>query len=255
MGPTVLWDHRDEITASATTRTVEDSIAEAVLKLTSRVDVDHICDAVRLGVERVFAPRMIWIALHDEAADMLQVRSWRGRGAEMLRNAKVTGAGASSISAVRPPAGYDISHGGEERDRTGVFRRILIALGIGLLLMCLVHVVQFESFLDPLPVVLSLPLSIIGAMLALLITGSTLNIMSMIGLILLMGIVAKNAILLIDFVKAAERHGVCRRTAIIEAGRARLRPILMTTFAVLAGMLPGALGMGEGADFRAPLGR
>jgi hydrophobic/amphiphilic exporter-1 (mainly G- bacteria), HAE1 family len=77
----------------------------------------------------------------------------------------------------------------------------------------------------------------------------------MIGLILLMGIVAKNAILLIDFVKAAERNGVDRRTAIIEAGRVRLRPILMTTFALLAGMLPVALGMGEGADFRAPLGR
>jgi HAE1 family hydrophobic/amphiphilic exporter-1 len=158
-------------------------------------------------------------------------------------------------AAVRLPAGYDISHGGEERDRTGVFRRILIALGIGLLLMYLVHVVQFGSFLDPVPVVLSLPLSIVGAMLALLVTGSTLNIMSMIGLILLMGIVAKNAILLIDFVKTAERNGACRRTAIIEAGRVRLRPILMTTFAVLAGMLPVALGMGEGADFRAPLGR
>ena len=158
-------------------------------------------------------------------------------------------------AAVRLPAGYDISHGGEERDRTGVFRRILVALGLGLLLMYLVHVVQFGSFLDPVPVVLSLPLSIVGAMLALLVTGSTLNIMSMIGVILLMGIVAKNAILLIDFVKTAERNGVCRRSAIIEAGRVRLRPILMTTFAVLAGMLPVALGMGEGADFRAPLGR
>jgi HAE1 family hydrophobic/amphiphilic exporter-1 len=157
--------------------------------------------------------------------------------------------------AMRLPAGYDISHGGEERDRTGVFRRILIALGVGLLLMYFVHVVQFGSFVDPVPVILSLPLSLVGAMLALLLTGSTLNIMSMIGLILLMGIVAKNAILLIDFVKAAESNGVDRRTAIIEAGRVRLRPILMTTFALLAGMLPVALGMGEGADFRAPLGR
>jgi HAE1 family hydrophobic/amphiphilic exporter-1 len=156
---------------------------------------------------------------------------------------------------VRLPAGYGISHGGDERDRTGVFRRILIALGVGLLLMYFVHVVQFGSFVDPVPVILSLPLSLVGAMLALLVTGSTLNIMSMIGLILLMGIVAKNAILLIDFVKAAEGNGVCRRSAIIEAGRVRLRPILMTTFALLAGMLPVALGMGEGADFRAPLGR
>jgi HAE1 family hydrophobic/amphiphilic exporter-1 len=159
------------------------------------------------------------------------------------------------VESVALPRGYELSHGGERQDQRGVFRRILIALGIGLALMYLVHVVQFESFLDPLPVILSLPTSLVGAMLALALTGSTLNIMSMIGLILLMGIVAKNAILLIDFAKAAERNGADRRTAIVEAGRARLRPILMTTFALVAGMVPVALGIGEGADFRAPLGR
>jgi HAE1 family hydrophobic/amphiphilic exporter-1 len=89
----------------------------------------------------------------------------------------------------------------------------------------------------------------------LLLTGDTLNIMSLIGVILLMGIVAKNAILLIDFAKWSEEKGMRRREAIIEAGRARLRPILMTTFALIAGMVPVALGVGEGADFRAPLGR
>jgi HAE1 family hydrophobic/amphiphilic exporter-1 len=92
-------------------------------------------------------------------------------------------------------------------------------------------------------------------MLALWMTGSTLNIMSMIGVILLMGIVAKNAILLIDFAKAAEEKGMARKAAIVEAGRVRLRPILMTTFALIAGMIPVAIGSGEGADFRAPLGR
>jgi HAE1 family hydrophobic/amphiphilic exporter-1 len=91
--------------------------------------------------------------------------------------------------------------------------------------------------------------------LALLITGDTLNIMSMIGVILLMGIVAKNAILLIDFAKWGQEQGMTRREAIIEAGRVRLRPILMTTMALIAGMMPVALGIGEGADFRAPLGR
>jgi HAE1 family hydrophobic/amphiphilic exporter-1 len=123
------------------------------------------------------------------------------------------------------------------------------------MLMYLVLVVQFGSFLDPLAILLSLPLSLIGVMLALLVTGSTLNIMSMIGVILLMGIVAKNAILLIDFAKWSEETGIDRREALIEAGRVRLRPILMTTFALIAGMVPVALGVGEGADFRAPLGR
>jgi len=96
---------------------------------------------------------------------------------------------------------------------------------------------------------------LIGVVLILMATGDTLNIMSMIGVILLMGIVAKNAILLIDFAKMAEAQGMPRHEALIEAGRQRLRPILMTTFALTAGMVPVALGIGEGADFRAPLGR
>jgi len=121
--------------------------------------------------------------------------------------------------------------------------------------MYFVLVVQFGSFVDPLAILASLPLSLIGVMLALFFTASTINIMSMIGVILLMGIVAKNAILLIDFAKWAEESGMSRRDAIIDAGRVRLRPILMTTFALIAGMIPIAIGAGEGADFRAPLGR
>jgi len=116
-------------------------------------------------------------------------------------------------------------------------------------------VMQFGSFLDPLAILISLPLSLIGVVLALLMTGDTLNIMSLIGVMLLMGIVAKNAILLIDFAKWAREKGMSRRDALIEAGRIRLRPIIMTTLALIAGMLPVAIGHGEGADFRAPLGR
>lgn len=162
--------------------------------------------------------------------------------------------GARAASLALPP-GYRITQGGETEDSQEVFTRILVALGVALALMYFVLVVQFGSFLDPFAILLSLPLSLIGVMLALLVTGSTLNIMSMIGVILLMGIVAKNAILLIDFAKWSEEQGVERREAIIEAGRVRLRPILMTTFALIAGMIPVAIGTGEGADFRAPLGR
>jgi hydrophobe/amphiphile efflux-1 (HAE1) family protein len=161
---------------------------------------------------------------------------------------------ARLASLVLPP-GYRVSQGGETEDQQEVFGQIFAALGIAILLMYFVLVVQFGSFLDPLAIMLSLPLSLIGVMLALLVTGSTLNIMSMIGVILLMGIVAKNAILLIDFAKWSHESGVPRQQAIIEAGRVRLRPILMTTFALVAGMLPIASGAGEGADFRAPLGQ
>jgi HAE1 family hydrophobic/amphiphilic exporter-1 len=159
------------------------------------------------------------------------------------------------LAGVSLPPGYTIRQGGETEDQQEVFGRITAALAIAVLLMYLVLVIQFGSFLDPLAILISLPLSLIGVMLALLVTGSTLNLMSMIGVILLMGIVAKNAILLIDFAKWAEEAGTPRREALIEAGRVRLRPILMTTFALIAGMIPVAIGAGEGADFRAPLGR
>ncbi len=152
------------------------------------------------------------------------------------------------------PAGYRFSSGGEVRDQEKVFSKMLAAMGIAVMLMYLVLVVQFGSFLEPLAIMMSLPLSLIGVVLALLITGHTLNIMSMIGVLMLMGIVAKNAILLIDFAKWGQESGKDRRTALIEAGRVRLRPILMTTIALIAGMIPVALGRGEGADFRAPLG-
>jgi HAE1 family hydrophobic/amphiphilic exporter-1 len=159
------------------------------------------------------------------------------------------------VKKLRLPPGVILSQGGDVKNQTEVFTKIFAALGLAVLLMYLILVVQFGSFLDPLAILLSLPLSLIGVLLALAITGNTINIMSLIGVILLMGIVAKNAILLIDFAKWNHEKGMPLRDALIEAGRVRLRPILMTTVALIAGMIPVAIGAGEGADFRAPLGR
>src|SRR5688572_2753992 len=152
------------------------------------------------------------------------------------------------------PPGYGLRQGGETEEQVEIFSQMFVAIGVAIMLMYFVLVVQFGSFLEPLSIMLSLPLSLIGVMLALVITGESLNIMSMIGIILLVGIVAKNAILLIDFAKWSEEKGMERREALIQAGRVRLRPILMTTFALVAGMVPVAMGGGEGGDFRAPLG-
>ncbi|QJR37563.1 efflux RND transporter permease subunit [Gemmatimonas groenlandica] len=153
------------------------------------------------------------------------------------------------------PPGVTISQGGQVQQQGEVFTNVFIALGVAVALMYLILVVQFGSFLDPIAILISLPLSLIGVMGGLAITGNTINIMSLIGVILLCGIVAKNAILLIDFAKwAREKNGMPLREALIEAGAIRLRPILMTTFALIAGMIPVALGRGEGAQFRAPLG-
>jgi HAE1 family hydrophobic/amphiphilic exporter-1 len=168
---------------------------------------------------------------------------------------EVNGDITTALEDYTPPPGVRFSTGGEVEQQQEVFGRVLAALGLAVLLMYLILVMQFGSFLEPIAILMSLPLSLIGVVLALLITGDTLNIMSMIGVILLMGIVAKNAILLIDFAKWGQEQGMERRAAIIEAGRVRLRPIMMTTMALIAGMIPVALGTGEGADFRSPLGR
>jgi hydrophobic/amphiphilic exporter-1 (mainly G- bacteria), HAE1 family len=159
------------------------------------------------------------------------------------------------LADVGLPPGYTWSPGGFAQQQNEFFFNIFAALGFALLLMYLILVVQFGSFIDPIAIMMSLPLSLIGVVLAMLITNTTLNVMSLIGVMLLMGIVAKNAILLIDFAKWGRERGMSRREALIEAGRIRLRPILMTSFALIAGMSPVALGLGEGADFRAPMGR
>ncbi|HTR77106.1 MAG TPA: efflux RND transporter permease subunit [Gemmatimonadaceae bacterium] len=162
---------------------------------------------------------------------------------------------AEHLKKVQLPPGVRLTYGGDTQSQNEIFGQIFFALGVAILLMYLILVVQFGSFIDPLAILISLPLSLIGVMVGLAVTQYTINIMSLIGVILLMGIVAKNAILLIDFAKwAREDRGLPLREALIEAGAIRLRPILMTTFALIAGMLPVALGHGEGAQFRAPLG-
>jgi HAE1 family hydrophobic/amphiphilic exporter-1 len=161
----------------------------------------------------------------------------------------------NAVKKITLPPGVRFGLGADAQAQNEVFGQIGTALVIAVGLMYLILVVQFGSFLDPLAILMSLPLSLIGVLLALAITKNTINIMSLIGVILLMGIVAKNAILLIDFAKwAREKEGMPLREALIEAGAIRLRPILMTTFALIAGMVPVALGRGEGAQFRAPLG-
>ena len=155
--------------------------------------------------------------------------------------------------AIDFPPGYGIELAGASRDQQQVFGAMLTALIYGVALMYLILVVQFGSFTAPLPVMLSLPLSLIGVVLALLATGGTLNLMSLIGVIMLMGLVAKNAILLLDATRVQERAGVAREEALMIAGRKRLRPILMTTFALVAGMMPVAIGVGEGAEFYRPM--
>jgi HAE1 family hydrophobic/amphiphilic exporter-1 len=128
-----------------------------------------------------------------------------------------------------------------------------IALFLAIVLVYMILAAQFDSFLQPLTIMLSLPLSVIGAFGALYFTRMTLNIFSMIGIIMLMGLVTKNAILLVDFTNQVREEGKSVHDALVQAGMVRLRPILMTTAAMIFGMMPVALALSEGGQTRAPM--
>jgi HAE1 family hydrophobic/amphiphilic exporter-1 len=151
--------------------------------------------------------------------------------------------------------GYTIRFTGDFELMMESFGYALNALLLGVILIYSVLASQFRSFLQPLAIMLSLPLSLLGVAAMLYAVGDTLNMMSIIGIILLMGLVTKNAILLVDFTNVQRRDGKPRTEAIIEAARTRLRPVLMTTLAMIFGMLPLAFEWGAGAEFRAPMAR
>ena len=159
------------------------------------------------------------------------------------------------VKAMQLPPGYrfDVSGGQQEMNETSAAAAAALLLAVVFIYFVLAS--QFGSFLQPIAIMVSLPLSLIGVLLALLFTGTTLNIFSIIGFIMLMGLVTKNAILLVDFTNQAIRAGRSVREAILEAGQVRLRPILMTTLAMIFGMLPMAIGAGAGGELLAPMGR
>ncbi|EEF26395.1 conserved hypothetical protein [Ricinus communis] len=166
---------------------------------------------------------------------------------------EVTSDAMKLVKDIDFPPGYGLALGGAGKDMQEVFGAMAIALVAGVGLMYLILVMQFGSFTAPIAVMLSLPLSLIGVVLGLLATNSTINLMSLIGVIMLMGLVAKNAILLLDAARKRQEEGFSREDALMYAGRMRLRPILMTTFALIAGMFPVALGLGEGGEFYRPM--
>ncbi|HPU50511.1 MAG TPA: efflux RND transporter permease subunit [Burkholderiaceae bacterium] len=161
---------------------------------------------------------------------------------------------SEALGRITVPPGYRFVTGGATRDMNESFGYAAQALGLAVVFIYMILASQFGSFLQPLAIMASLPLALIGVVAALLAWRSTLNMFSMIGFIMLMGLVTKNAILLIDFANQARARGVDRAQALLSAAEIRLRPILMTTLAMVFGMLPLAIGTGEGSEQRAPMG-
>jgi len=159
------------------------------------------------------------------------------------------------LKTIQLPPGYRFDIAGDQQQMEESFNAAVAALGMAVIFIYLILASQFGSFLQPLAIMASLPFTLIGVFVALLVTGSTLNIFSIIGIIMLMGLVTKNAILLVDFTNQGLREGKSRHDAILDAGQVRLRPILMTTLAMIFGMLPMAIGSADGGEQNAPIGR
>ena len=180
---------------------------------------------------------------------------------EVVVQANTDGRPAGDIGAditniqneMKLPPGYSFAVQGSNKDMAESIGYATTALGLAIVFIYMLLGSQFNSFLYPVAIMASLPLSLIGVFFALFLFGSSLNIFSIIGIIMLMGLVCKNAILLIDFIKESLSNGLSRTESIMLAGQTRLRPILMTTAAMVMGMVPLALGIGEGSEQQAPM--
>jgi HAE1 family hydrophobic/amphiphilic exporter-1 len=186
-------------------------------------------------------------------------RSDQNRTVQVL--ADVRGGGIASavasieaaVSDIHMPPLTALTVGGENEEMKDSFRSLVFAFGLALFLVFLIMAAKFESLIQPIVVLVSVPLAAIGAVVALALAGDGLNAMSGIGLVILIGIVVNDAIIKVDFINQKRAEGATKREAILEAGRLRLRPIIMTTITTVFGLLPMALGWGAGADLRAPL--
>ena len=182
---------------------------------------------------------------------------------EVELSANVVGRSAGQVSAevkkvlegMNWQPGYRFQVGGATKNMQESFGYALSALLLAIIFIYMILASQFASFLQPIAIMSALPLTLIGVFLSLMFFRSTLNLFSIIGFVMLMGLVTKNAILLVDFANQARKEGMERNAALLEAAHVRLRPILMTTLAMVFGMVPLALGLAEGSEQRAPMGQ
>jgi len=157
------------------------------------------------------------------------------------------------IAKISLPEGYIVEMGGEQEQMAESFEGLFMAFGLAVVLVYMVMAAQFESLKQPFVIMFTVPLALIGVVWALILTGTTLNLVSIIGVVMLAGIVVNNAIVLIDFINQLREKGVPRDEAVIKAGPLRLRPILMTTLTTVLALIPMAIGTGEGGELRAPM--
>jgi HAE1 family hydrophobic/amphiphilic exporter-1 len=217
----------------------------------------HLADAMALTLEGIPIRELVNVRQGYGPVEIR--RTEQNRTVQVLADVREGGISAAvaavedAVRDVRLPPLTALEVGGENEEMRDSFRSLRFAFALALFLVFLIMAAKFESLVQPLVVLVSVPLATIGAVAALLIAGDGINAMSGIGLVILIGIVVNDAIIKVDFINQRRAEGATKRHAILEAGRLRLRPILMTTVTTVFGLLPMALGWGAGADLRAPL--
>ena len=188
------------------------------------------------------------IQREDQVRQVVLYGNVQGRGfSSVMRDIE------KQLSAIHVPYNYQITVGGQQEEMQRSFKSLLLVFILALLLVYMILAAQFESLVHPFIIMFSVPLSLIGVVFTLFVTGQSFNIMSLIGIVVLVGIVVNDAIIKVDFINQGRKAGLNMRQAIEEAGKKRLRPIVMTTVTTVLGLLPMALGIGEGAELRRPL--
>jgi HAE1 family hydrophobic/amphiphilic exporter-1 len=212
--------------------------------------------SARLGLIRLDSVARLERGLGPSRIDRFNRQFSVGMYGNVAPGHSLSEAAADSMAAINRvglPAGYRVSFSGQVKILEETTANILMALALAAVFMYMVLAAQFESLVHPLIILLSLPLSIPFALITLIVTGRSLHLFSALGVLLLIGIVKKNGILQVDYMNRLRRQGVPLREAILEANRVRLRPILMTTSAIVAGLIPTALGIGAGASQRSAI--
>ncbi|MFN4005368.1 MAG: efflux RND transporter permease subunit [Hylemonella sp.] len=229
----------------------------------SLADLQRLPLALGTGADgRPIVARLNQVATLSEGTGSNQINR-RDLMREVAINANVYNRSAGEVSAdirkvldgIAFPPGYRYQFGGSTKNMQESFGYALSALALAVIFIYMILASQFKSFLQPLALMTSLPLTLIGVVLMLLMFGSTLSMFSIIGIVMLMGLVTKNAILLVDFAIRAREEGMERTQALLMAAKVRLRPILMTTLAMIFGMVPLAFALSEGSEQRAPMGQ
>jgi len=197
------------------------------------------------------------------AAVMLRARGAQTTDAPAIVTANVVNRPLGAVSAeiarrldrLTWPAGFTYHLAGQTEQQQGAFGSLGLAAALALMLIYMIMASQFQSLVDPFVIMFTVPLGLIGVVWMLLLTHVTLSIMSFMGVITMVGIVVSNGILLVDYSNRLQGRGLTPREAVLQAGRMRLRPILMTALATILGMIPMALGLGEGSETNIPLAR